>query len=171
MKRGYLLIVVAFGIAAAAFGQATSPEPQALQALLSEVRGLRQDLRAALAQVHSSQILMARLQVQQAAVTRASQHLDEARSKLAEVQVAVRGETNRIKYIEDATPDAQRTQAQLEEALSQAKADLDVSKNLEQQRQAVETEAEQELRVEQDKLTSLESQLDDLVRALNNPGA
>jgi hypothetical protein len=37
---------------------------------------------------------------------------------------------------------------------------------LEQQRQAIETEAEQQLQSEQDKLNSLEAQLDELVKSV-----
>jgi len=42
MRRTYSLIVVVFGMAAATFAQTTSPDSQTLQALLTEVRQLRQ---------------------------------------------------------------------------------------------------------------------------------
>lgn len=167
MRKGYFLIAVVLGIGASTLGQATAPESQSLQALLAEVRGLRQDLHDTLGRVHSSQILLARLQLQQAAVTRASLHLDDARSKLAEVQVAIGGESAQIKALEETLPNAQQTQAMIEETLKQARADLETSRTVEQQRQAVEAEADRQFRAEQDKLTSLESQLDDLVQSLN----
>lgn len=56
-------------------GQTTSSESQALQALLTEVRELRKDLQVSLAGMQSAQILLSRLQLQEVAVTRASQHL------------------------------------------------------------------------------------------------
>jgi len=40
-------------------------------------------------------------------------------------------------------------------------ANLEASTSLQQQRQAIETEAEQQLRTEQDKLSKLETQLDE----------
>ena len=119
--------------------------------------------------MQSAQILLSRLQIQEVAVTRASQHLDEVRSKLAEVEVAVKSEQAEIKHIEDEAPYAGERAAQVEEALKRAKSDLEVSTSLEQQRQAIEIEAEQQLRTAQDKLNSLENQLDELVKDIRKP--
>jgi chromosome segregation ATPase len=167
MRRIYFLIIVVFGLAAATFGQATSSDSQTLRALLSEVRELRQTLQVSLGRIQSAQILLSRLQIQEVAVTRASQHLDDVRSKLAEVRVVMRSEAAEIKHFEDETPNGENA-AQVEEALKRAKSDLEASTNLEQQRQATETEAEEQLRTEQDKLNSLETQLDELVRNMDN---
>ena len=169
MRRIYFLIIVVFGLAAATFGQATSSDSQTLRALLSEVRELRQALQVSLGRIQSAQILLSRLQIQEVAVTRASQHLDDARSKLAEVQVVLKREAAEIKHFEDEAPNAGESTAQVEEALKRAKSDLEASTNLEQQRQATESEAEEQLRTEQDKLNSLETQLDELVRNMDNP--
>jgi len=108
MRRVFILILipVVSGLAAATFGQSTSSDSQTLQGLLTEVRGLRQDLQVSLGRIHSAQILLSRLQIQEVAVTRASQHLDEARSKLAEVEVAVKSEEAEIKHFEDEAPNA-----------------------------------------------------------------
>jgi DNA repair exonuclease SbcCD ATPase subunit len=168
MRRIYFLIIVVFGLAAATFGQATSSDSQTLRALLSEVRQLRQALQVSLGRIQSAQILLSRLQIQEVAVTRASQHLDDARSKLAEVQVVMRSEAAEIKHFEDGAPNGENA-TQVEEALKRAKSDLEASTNLEQQRQATESEAEEQLRTEQDKLNSLETQLDELVRDMDNP--
>jgi DNA repair exonuclease SbcCD ATPase subunit len=168
MRRLYFLIIVVFGLAAATFGQATSSDSQTLRALLSEVRQLRQALQVSLGRIQSAQILLSRLQIQEVAVTRASQHLDDARSKLAEVQVVMRSEAAEIKHFEDGAPNGENA-TQVEEALKRAKSDLEASTNLEQQRQATESEAEEQLRTEQDKLNSLETQLDELVRDMDNP--
>jgi len=158
MRRVYFLTLVLLGMTAATFGQSISPDSQTLQAVLTEVRGLRQDLQASLGRIQSAQILLSRLQIQEVAVTRASQHLDEARSKLAEVEVAVKSEQAEIKHFEDEALNAgERTAQVVEEALKHAKSDLEVSTNLEQQRQATEIEAEQQLRTAQDKLNSLET--------------
>lgn len=171
MRRAYFLILVVlgvFGVTAATFGQATSSDSQTLRALLSEVRELRQVLQSSLTRIQSAQILLSRLQSQEVAVTRASQHLDDARSKLAEVQVAMRREAAEIKHFEDEAPNGENA-AQVEEALKRAKSELEASTNLQQQRQATESEAEEQLRTEQDKLSSLETQLDELVRNMHNP--
>ena len=96
MQRVYFLIVVVFGVTAATFGQATSSDSQTLRALLSEVRELRQVLQSSLTSIQSAQILLSRLQIQELAVTRASQHVDDARSKLTEVQAVLKSEAAEI---------------------------------------------------------------------------
>ena len=52
--------------------------------------------------------------------------------------------------------------------INHSKSELEASTDVEQQRQATEIEAAQQLRTEQDKLNALEIQLDDLVRKLGN---
>jgi chromosome segregation ATPase len=170
MRRTHFFIFVVFGMATATFAQTTSSDSQTLQALLTEVRQLRQDLQASLTRMQSAQILLSRLQIQEVAVTRASQHLDEARSKLAEVEVAVKSEQAEIKHFEDEAPNVGERAARVdEEELKRARSDLEVSTSLEQQRQAIEIEAEQQLRTAQDKLNSLENQLDELVKDIRKP--
>jgi isoleucyl-tRNA synthetase len=168
MRRTYFLIVVVFGMATVAFAQTTSSDSQTMQSLLTEVRQLRQDLQVSFTRMESAQILLSRLQIQQVAVSRASQHLDDARTKLAEVQVVIRSETAEIKHYEDAPGNAEN-EAQAAAALNRAKSDLEASTNLAQQRQSIETDAELQLRTEQDKLTRLESLLDELVEKIATP--
>jgi hypothetical protein len=160
MRRTYLFIVVVFGMASATFAQTTSSDSQTLQALLTEVRQVRQELRVSLTRMQNAQILLSRLQIQEVAVSRASQHLDDARSKLAEIQLVIRSEAAEVKHYEDA-PSAGENAAQSEDTLRRAKSDLEASTNLAQQRQSTETDAEQQLRIEQDKLNRLESQLEE----------
>jgi isoleucyl-tRNA synthetase len=168
MRRTYFLIVVVFGMATATFAQTTSSDTQTLPAILSEVRQLRQDLRVSLSRMESAQILLSRLQIEQVAVSRASQHLDDARTKLAEVQVVIRSETAEIKHYEDAPSNGENT-ALAEAALNRAKSDLEASTNLAQQRQSIEADAELQLRTEQDKLNKLESLLDQIVEKIGSP--
>lgn len=166
MRRLVFFFLPVLATTSVARGQSPPADSQPMQALLSEVHLLRQDLNASLARIQTSQILLARLQIQEVAVTRASQHLDDARAKLAEVQVVIKSETAEVKHIEEASPDENQTQAQIEEALRRAKADLEASTSLAQQRQAIETDAEQQLQAEREKLERLENQLDELVRAM-----
>jgi hypothetical protein len=167
MRRRYLFIFVVFGMATAAFAQTTSSDSQTLRALLTEVRQLHQDLRVSLTRMQSGQILLSRLQIQEVAVSRASQHLDDARSKLAEVQVVMRSETAEIKRFEDA-PNTGEDAVQLQDALNRAKSELEASTNLAQQRQSIETDAEEQMRTEQEKLSRLESLLDELVEKMGS---
>ena len=171
MCRAFVLTLVVFGISAATVGQTASSDTQTLQALLTEVRELRQDLRTSLAGVQSGQILLSRLQTEQAAVMRASERLDDARSRLADAQTHQKHVADDIKRLED-TLSAEQNLAQqkgLQDALNHSKSDLEASVDIAQQRQAAEIDAERQLRTEQDKLNGLETQLDELVRKLGNP--
>jgi chromosome segregation ATPase len=170
MRRALFLTLVLFGIPAAALGQATASGSQTLQALLTEVRELRQDLRTSLARVQSGQILLARLQAQQAAVTHASEHLDDSRSKVADAQTHQQHLAAGVKQLEDALSAEENLlqRRELQDRLSHSKSELEDFTSIAQQLQAAEIEGEQRLRAEQDKFDALETQLDDLVKKLGN---
>jgi hypothetical protein len=57
-----------------------------MQALVAEVRQLRKDLETSNGNAVKAQILLYRLQVQEATVALVSQHLSDLRSRLAEMQ-------------------------------------------------------------------------------------
>jgi DNA repair exonuclease SbcCD ATPase subunit len=132
---------------------------ETLQAILTEVRALRQELRISLTRVHSTQILLSRYPMRQGAVARASEHFDEARSKLAEIQVRQREVAGKVKRLEEAMS--------AEENLQQPKAVKDrinpVKSELE-----VTGDTEQQLGAEPDRLSTLETQLDDSVPSMGN---
>jgi len=159
-----------FGICGAAFAQVAPTDPQTLQAILTEVRALRQELRiSSLTRVQSTQICFSRLQMQQGAVARASEHLDEARSKLAEITSPSKGCGREVKRLEDARP-AKRTSSNRRHYRTGSTTSNPSSKSQatqKQQRQATEIQAEQQqLRAEQDKLSGqLETQLDERYKA------
>jgi hypothetical protein len=110
---------------------------------LIEVRELRQDLRASLARVQNTQILLARLQFQQEAVTRASDRVRDAQSRLADEQGHQKHIEGAIKRMEDAlnADENPATQKDLRDALNHSKSELEDSTKEEQQRQATEIEA------------------------------
>ncbi len=95
MHRSCLLIPVLSLFPAPIYGQSSSTDSQTLQALLAEVRQLHHDLQTTTIAAQRAQILLYRLQGQEAIVARASQRLDDARARLAEVQ------SNRTKLTAD----------------------------------------------------------------------
>jgi chromosome segregation ATPase len=127
-------------------------------------------LRISLTRVQSTQILLSRYPMQQGAVARASEHFDEARSKLAEIQVRQREVAGEVKRLEEAMSADENLQQQkaFEERINPVKSELEVTSDTEQQRQATEIQAEQQLRAEPDTLTTLETQLDDSIRSVGN---
>jgi DNA repair exonuclease SbcCD ATPase subunit len=170
MRRACFLFLLALAIPAAISGQTASSDSQTLQALLSEVRELHEELRISLARMQSAEILLSRVQIQQAAFTRASERLNDARSKLAAAQTHQKDVRNNLKRFEDALSDEQNPaqQKELRDRINISKAELENSTYVEQC-QVAEIEAEQQLRAEQDKLDALETQLDELVRKMGNP--
>lgn len=171
MRRAFFCMTALLAISACAFGQAASSDTQTLQALLSEVRELRQDLRVSLNRTQGIQILLARLQLQEGAVTRASDHLNDARQKLFETHVRQRELSSELKRTEEAlnTADNPADNPQdLQDRIKHIKSDLEIAGNIAQQQQTTETQAEQQLRDEQDKLSVIEGQLDELIRTMGS---
>src|SRR5260221_10382461 len=101
MKRSSLLVLSLLVFSTACFGQTTSGDSRTLQALLLELRQLRQDLQTTTIAAQRAQILIYRLQGQEAAVARATQRLDEARDKLARIQDERKHVATDVKQHED----------------------------------------------------------------------
>jgi hypothetical protein len=93
-------LAVALFAAAVAFGQAPSKEPDTLQALLAEVRQLRQDIEAMTVASQRVQIGLYNLQMQDAAVTRSTQRLDEARRRCSDLENRRRGTAGDVQRME-----------------------------------------------------------------------
>jgi hypothetical protein len=170
MRPAFLPIVAFLGISGCAFGQSASSDTQTLQALLNEVRALRQDLRVSLNRTQATQILLARFQIQEGAITRASDRLNEARQKLLDTHVHQKELTLGVKRLEDALSAAENSEQRtaLEDRIKHVKSDLEVTGNIAQQQQTTEIQAEQHLREEQDQLNALESRLDELIGTASN---
>jgi chromosome segregation ATPase len=153
----------------ASSGRAGSSDSPTLQALLSEVRALRQELRASLNRTQSAQILLARFQIQEGVTTRAADRLNEAREKLLDVQTHQKELALEQKRLEDSPPAADpQQQSDLLDRLNHVKSDLEVAGHTAKQHQTVEIQAAQRLQEEQDKLNALENQLDELTGSTAN---
>ena len=168
MYRPQLLALGLLLISPAAFGQTSSTDSQTLQALLAEMRQLRQELRTTTAAAQRVQILLYRLQIQEGAIERAQRRVDDARSALSQTQAEVKMMALTIKQMEDKISNAQNPveRKRQEDLLPKFKAELESQQNSEQQSQARESEAEQELRAEQAKLNALQDQLERLDKSL-----
>jgi hypothetical protein len=171
MRRAFFCMIALLAISACTFGQAASSDTQTLQALLSEVRALRQELRASLNRSQSMQILLARFQVQEGVVTKASDRLNESRQKVLDIHVHQKALAVEAKRLEDQlnSADTPQQQADLQERTKRAKSELDLAGDIAQQQQTTEIQAEQQLRDERGKLSAIESQLDELIRVMGSP--
>jgi len=171
MNRFGLLVLGFLLISPSAFGQTSSTDSQTLQALLAEVRQLRQDLRKNTAAAQRVQILLYRLQGQEAAVALMQRRVDEARSNLEQTQSEEKSLSSAIKQTEEKLRDAQNPdeRKQLENLLSKIRAELEVQQGVEQRTLTKQAEAEQDVKTEQAKLDVLQDQLDQLDKFLGNP--
>lgn len=164
MHRSWLLVLGLLLIPVPSLGQSTSNDSQGLQALVAEVRQLRKDLQTANGHSLQAQILLSRLQVQEATIARVSQQLNDARSKLAVTQGHRRDVTASLKK-EESLDNAEISPAdrkQLQQWIAGKKSELESLAAEEQQEQSAEMEAEDQLRVEHAKLGGLEDRLERL---------
>src|SRR5438874_7218310 len=163
MNRSALFVLGLLLFSTDGFGQTTPGDSQTLQALLSEVRQLRQDLQTTTIAGQRAQILIYRVQGQEAAVARASQRLDEFREKLARIQDERKHVAADVKRFEDSLSSSENPPTQRKEIeqgmLPQLKTRLESLENQEQQLQTREIEAEQQLRAEEVRLSDLRDQM------------
>jgi len=170
MKRiSFLPVILLLG--STAFAQTNPNDPDTLKALLTEVRQLRQDLRTTTVAAQRAQILIYRAQAQESVVRRMQERVDDTRSKLGQIQSEQRNRAASIKRIEEKKSRSDtpaNEQKELEDALPQIKARFDADANKEQETQAKLMEAEEQLRLEQAKLSGLQNQLDRLEKIVEN---
>jgi predicted DsbA family dithiol-disulfide isomerase len=110
------------------------------------------------------------LEVQEEVVARMQRRVDEAHSDLARQQDALRHVVSEMKIREDmqSNPQNLAERKDLEELFPRLKSDLETLKATEPVLQAKASEAEQDLRAEQAKLSVLQDQLDRLDKSLEN---
>ena len=167
MRRSLFLLGFLL-VASTALGQTPSTDSQTLQALLTEVRQLRQELQTNSAAGQRTQILFFRLQTQETAVARVSQRVDDARAKLAETQATrknLEGEAKRAQDTLEHTDNAVERKS-LEDMVRYLKRRSEALGEEEQQRQAKQIEVEDLLRIEQAKLNDFQARLDELDKTL-----
>jgi len=174
MNRQLLFVLSLLLFPTACLAQTTPNDSKTLQSLLLEVRQLRQDLQTTTIAGQRAQILIYRVQGQEAAVARASQRLDEFREKLARIQDERKHVAADVKRFEDSLSSSENPPTQRKEIeqgmLPHLKTRLESLENQEQQLQTREIEAEQQLRAEEVRLSDLRDQMDRLDKTLENAG-
>ena len=171
MRKSILLFSLLF-VPMALLSQNNPQDSQNLKSLLEEVRQLRRDMRATMVAGQRVQIALYRLQLQDAAVARATRSAEEAHAKLSELATNRHHMTGQIEQAEQQlsrTEDASERKA-LEEAIPQMKGTLERLANDEPLWQAKANDADSQLRIEQGKLDALHTMLDQLDQAFTNAG-
>ncbi|HEU5453211.1 MAG TPA: hypothetical protein VFU76_14550 [Terriglobales bacterium] len=163
-----VLCALLMGVPAAA--QEKGSDSQILRDLLQEIRLLRRDLQTTTVAAQRVQIELYRLQLQDAAVARASRVADEAHERLADIRGARQRMAEQMQRFEEDSGQDPVRRREIEEAKRQLKSETDRLAKDEEQWQAKSSEAESQLRAEQNKLDALHSVLDELEQALANIG-
>ena len=162
MYRSLFLVLSLLLMPGVTLAQSASSDSHALQALVAEVHQLRLALQTSAVGTQRAQILIYRVQAQEAAVARAFQRLDGARSKLAETQSSRKRLAADLKQMEDARGDTENPNQNpnerkgFDQTIAQFKSRVEILAGEEQERQAIETECEEQLRTEQTKLGGLQ---------------
>jgi chromosome segregation ATPase len=171
MFRTSTLILGFLAFSTPVFGQTSSTDSETLQALLAEVRQLRHDLQTTTISAQRAQILLYRLQAQEAVVARVSKRLDDARGTLAQLQTDhkhVAADIKRFEEFVSNTENSPTERKQTEDILPQLKTRLESLENQEQLEQTKEAEAQEQQRLEQAKLESLQEELERLEKTMKS---
>jgi len=165
IRKAALMLIF---LAAASSAQTSSADSQLTQVLITEIRQLRQDLQTTAAVVQRSQILMYRLQLESAALTRATQRLDDARNRCSAMQSQAKSMTQTVEQWEQRLRASQNPAEQktLEEQIARFKAQQAQLANEDQQCQPRQIEAQSQLQQVQGRVDELQAQLDKIDKLL-----
>jgi chromosome segregation ATPase len=168
MVKPIICVVVSALMSGMCFAQTGSSETQTLQALLVEVRAMHRDFISSLSRMQASQILLSRLQTQQAALNHASQRLNDARLRLSQAKDEERHDSVDLERFEDelsSTSDGVK-KTQLIEERNHTRASIAALHTTENERAAAEADAEQQLSREQETFDDLDTQLNEIVKQM-----
>jgi hypothetical protein len=164
MKRLCAVLVI---VTASALAQTTSDGT--VQALLLEVRQLRQALEKSTLVVPKIQMTLQRMQTQQESVNRAAKELEEVRVRLAKTDaegVNLASELKSLEFEIGREQDASR-RAVLENQVKRLKTIMEQPRTVDSQLRAREGELSGRLRLEQVKLEEMNDKLNALERMLD----
>lgn len=145
-------------------GQANQTDSQTLQSILVEIRGLHNDVRLS----ETTQILLTELEIQQTAVNRAMQRRDDVQAKASqahESQVHIAAQLAQFEELGNTTIDPAQKK-QMTQMQEQIKSQMAMLKGQEPGRTNDLLEAESALRKEQNTLSGIQDQLNDVVKKL-----
>lgn len=170
MSRPFFLFLAFLVASIPVSGQVASTDSQTLQALIAEVRLLRQDLQMLAANNLRAQILLQRLRDQEAVVERVKERVDNGHVQLTSLQAQRNRDAAYLKQNEDLVSETDTSSVkrkEIENRLAVGKQQLEELMSDEQQLQARIIEEEGQQRLEQAKLDSLHDQLDRLLQSLD----
>jgi hypothetical protein len=161
-------------VASNAVCQTPAKEPDTIQALLTEVRQLRQDIEAMTVASQRVQIALYTLQIQDAALTRSTQRADNVRNKCSGAEANRIHVAEAIQRLEGALANGKLPEQETKDAqmvLAQHKTELEQANLAVQSCQVAESEASSQLRTDQAKMSELQDRIERLDKVLEKFGA
>ncbi len=176
MRKAILAGMLLVGLEA--LSQTPAKDADTLQSLLLEVRQLRQDIEAATAASERVQIAISTMQLEDAAVARASQRVDELRNKCNGAELSRQHTTFEIQRFETAlSPGAipgreipAREMKDMQSRIEELKSSLEGQAAEVESCRAREAEASNQLRDQQAALADLKGRIEQLDKALAATG-
>ena len=147
----------------------TSPsDSQMTQAVLSEIRQLRQDLQATAATIQRVQIVLYRIQAQENQLDRATQRLEMTRDVCKGTEMQGKQFATQIEQTESAKRSAQNASDRqaAEEMLARLRSSAEMLASEARDCQGNQVDAEIQVRAEQAKMSELQDQLERLDKVL-----
>jgi len=162
--------VMCFPFPAPCQPQTSDAQTRTMEAVLSEIRQLRQDLQTAAFAARKAQIVIYRLHVQQGVLEQATSRLDNVKMEITQIENQKRYQTEQIKRFKEMKEQAENEEQkqQLEGNIAAFESNLQDWEPREQELQTQQIDLEAEVRVEQAKLARLDEQLDRLENALES---
>ena len=163
-KRGGLIFLFCVAAVATSFGQSHDSDSQALREILTELRAIHDDMRI----TETTQLLVAEFEMQQAVVNRATESTDSARSKLNDIHIDQKRIAVEIDQAEEQMSKAANADERnaIVQENERRKANSYNLKNIEHGASTTLQEMEQRLQNAQDKLASIEAELNAVVSRL-----
>jgi chromosome segregation ATPase len=169
-----IALTVMLSVASAGLGQTPAKEPDTLQSLLSEVHQLRQDIEAMTVTSQRVQIALYALQMQDAAVARATQRLDNMKNMCQGEDVNRQHMASEVKRFESGLASGTQRVSDtktLELRLADMKSALETQTAAVQTCQAAEADAASQLRNDQASLVEPQDRIDRLDKSLEKLSA
>jgi len=168
-RFGILVAAAAMGGSLVARAQPAAAQPDVLNALLTEVRGLRAAMEAMASAGPRVQLLLGRVQLQEQRILNQTRRLDAVTANLAAARRQLVPLTERVKALTEDLKDPNRTPGDIkgtEYELSKVKPEWTLVNAEVQRLAAEESYLTQDLAGEQNRWTDFNQKLEELERAL-----
>jgi hypothetical protein len=170
MIKTSLGLMLCFASTSMAIGQTNSSDAQALHEIAAELHAMRTELHQQTARNQTMQVLLFEMQTQQAVVARATQRVDEARSKLIEVQDGKKHVEADIardeETIRSTKDDAEKTRAKAE--MEHSKAELESLEAIEQERLTARQQASLQLQNAENTFDTIQKEVERFMQSLQS---